>query len=243
VSPPLRPLVRSVERMLAGRTDLLLCISDDELGLAEEAGIRPRRSVVIRNGVDFDGTAAAARQRTLSSDPVAGCVTRLARQKGVDVLLRALASGRWPAELAVEILGDGPQRSELQALASDLGIAQRVRFLGYVEDTRPFLQRWDLFVLPSRYEAGVPLALLESVAANLPVVATAVAGVQQLMSQSSGTVPVDDPEAVAVAVATAVRDWPATVRNALSLRAAASTAYSMTTQLDATEQAYRSLGA
>jgi glycosyltransferase involved in cell wall biosynthesis len=235
--------VRSVERMLAARTDLLLCISEDELVLAEEAGIRPRRSVVIRNGVDFDGTSAATGNRTLNREPIAGCVTRLARQKGVDVLLRAVTSGAWPSELTVEILGDGPQRAELQELANDLGVGQRVRFLGYVEDTRPYLQRWDLFVLPSRYEAGVPLALLESVAANLPVVATTVAGVDQLMSKSSGTVPVDDPKAFAAAVANALREWPATVRNAESLRAVASATYSMTTQLDATERAYRSLGA
>jgi glycosyltransferase involved in cell wall biosynthesis len=241
-----------VERGLARRTDLLVCVSDDELALGHAAGIRIRSERVILNGVAFDEPAPSAAGSVPGGDPagtrpppapIAGCVARLAPQKGIDVLLRALAEPRWPAGVAVEIVGDGPREAELVALAASLGVADRVRFLGRSDDVAAELHRWALFVLPARYEAGVPIALLEALAAGLPAVVTDVAGVRGLFEAAAlaAPLPVDDPAALAAAVGDAFADWPATVRRAHALRAAAARRYSLTAQAEAMAAAYRSL--
>lgn len=97
-------------------------------------------------------------------------VGRLHAYKGFDLLLRAfaLAYDKHP-QWILRIVGDGPQRVELQRMASDLGLAERVQFIGSVDDPEPEFRAADLFVLSSRFE-GFPNALCEAMAAGLPVV-------------------------------------------------------------------------
>jgi glycosyltransferase involved in cell wall biosynthesis len=99
------------------------------------------------------------------------------------------------------IAGDGPRRDELEALARRLGIDRRVRFLGHCEDVPDLLASSDLFVLPSRSEA-FPNAVLEAMAAGLPVIATRVGGIVELIEhQRTGVlVPPDDPRALGFAL-------------------------------------------
>ena len=95
---------------------------------------------------------------------------RMVKQKRHDVLLRAFAlSERKDARLT--ILGDGPLRGELEQLARELGVADRVDMPGYTADVVPELRRSDLFVLSSDYE-GLPAVVLESLACNVPVAST-----------------------------------------------------------------------
>ncbi len=107
---------------------------------------------------------------------VIGCVARLSAEKGVDRLLDAMQcvlARRDDVELM--IVGDGPLRVSLQTLAINLGIQEKVRFLGQRDDVPAMLKHMSLFVLPSLYE-GVSTALLEAIAAGVPVVASDVAG-------------------------------------------------------------------
>ena len=110
-------------------------------------------------------------------------VGRLAGIKGVPVLLRALArvAERRPAA-RLALVGDGPERGAIEREARRLGIADRVEFLGYLdqEAVAAELARSDLFVLPS-FAEGVPVVLMEAMASGLPVVATRVAGVGELV--------------------------------------------------------------
>jgi glycosyltransferase involved in cell wall biosynthesis len=238
VRPELQPPLRYLERALSPRTDLLLCVSAEELAVGRAAGLTPRSATVIANGVPF---GIQTRDRSvLPERPVGGAIARLSPQKGIDVLIRAAARPEWPPGLSVEVLGMGSDEVQLRALATQLGVTDRVRLRGYSDDPGPDLQRWDLFVLPSRYE-GAPLALLEALAAGLVVVATRVAGVSELMPDSRLTVPVGDPEALARALAEAVADWPAAVAEAARFRARAATGYSLDTQLERTLAAYREL--
>ena len=122
----------------------------------------------------FDAAAHRRRYGFRPEHVVIGSVGRLVEQKDYPTQLRALAlaAAREPA-LHMAIAGDGPLRASLERTAADLGIADRVRFLGHQEDVAAFLRSVDVFALSSIFEPfGV--AILEAQAAGLPVVATAV---------------------------------------------------------------------
>ena len=138
---------------------------------------------MIHNAVDLTRFSAAPDRelrRTLTGDDRTRLVftaARLHEQKGIDVLIEAV-----PGISATHfvIAGDGPERRSLEKLARDLGVEERVTFLGARSDIPALLRASDLFVLPSRYE-GFPLALLEAMAAEVAVVATRIAGVDELV--------------------------------------------------------------
>ncbi|MCH8224043.1 MAG: glycosyltransferase family 4 protein [Chloroflexi bacterium] len=137
---------------------------------------------------------------------------RLSREKGIDVLLRAIAilPPDTRENVNVVVAGAGPADSELRSLSATLGLEEQVRFAGIVSPGPDLLaeyDRADLFVLPSRIE-GVPRALLEATARLLPVVATSVGGVPHLLrdGESGLIVPPDDPEAMADAIGRVIGD-------------------------------------
>jgi glycosyltransferase involved in cell wall biosynthesis len=130
-------------------------------------------------------------------------LARMMPQKRLDVLLRAFAELRLP-EARLTILGDGPLRGSLQQLAQSLGIAPRVDMPGFVEDVVPWLRVTDLFVLSSDYE-GLPAAMLEALACNVPVVTTdCFAGARAMFAAvpSCAVTPVADVNALARAIET-----------------------------------------
>ena len=137
------------------------------------------RCVVIPNGVSIP--AAVAREPAAQRGGlVIGWVGRLVAIKGLPTLLEALA--QLPAGLAATrllLVGDGPERAGLIALAARLGIADRVELAGFVDDPAAWFSRMDVFALPSFHE-GLPVALLEAMAAGLPCVAAAVGGIPEV---------------------------------------------------------------
>ncbi len=136
---------------------------------------------------------------------VLGWVGRLSEEKGADVLLRALALLRDP-EVTCSIVGDGRCRGALEAQASALGVTGRVRWHGLVPDAGRLATAFDAFVLSSRTE-GTPIALFEAMAARVPIVATGVGGVPDVVSPMEALlVPAEDPTALAEAIATVFSD-------------------------------------
>ena len=127
-----------------------------------------------------------------------GWAGRLGREKGADILLEALAL---VTDLPVQasVVGDGPERGPLGAQAERLGIAERVTWHGAVPGAGRLLRAFDLLVLSSRTE-GTPMIVLEALAAGVPVVATAVGGVPDLLREDGVLVPVDDPGALGRAI-------------------------------------------
>ena len=146
-------------------------------GLARWLGWR-RNLLLIRNGVDIgEIEAAKPRPRTDSAGDesfLVGYIGRLVPGKGIPDLIKAFAAANIPKK-QLWIIGSGPQDHELQALCEELSISKRVNLLGYREDRLEYLKVFDLFVLPS-YSEGIPRCLLEAMAADIPVVATDIAG-------------------------------------------------------------------
>ena len=115
--------------------------------------------------------AVAGETPFLSHRPVVLTAGRLSREKGCDLLIRAFAmlSDRYP-DWKLLILGEGPQRGELEALVAQLGMEQRISLPGRVKNPYDYYRKTDLFVLPSRYE-GLPNALCVAMACGVAVVA------------------------------------------------------------------------
>lgn len=145
---------------------------------------------------------------------VIGWVGRLSHEKGLDLLLEALAlSGDRAIDLA--ILGDGPERRRLEHQAALLGIADRVTWCGVVEGADRFFSAFDLLVLSSRTE-GSPIVLLEAMSACVPVVATAVGGVPETVTPATALlVPPEEPGALASAIRSVRHDPGAAARRSL----------------------------
>ena len=130
-------------------------------------------------------------------------VARLVPQKGIDVLIRALAQTTGPAQAwPLTLVGDGPERDALERQVQQTGLQERAHFLGFRSDPQTFLLQAAVFVLPSRFE-GMPNALLEAMAAGLAVVVTdASPGPLEVVEHgvNGWVVPSDDPFALAEAL-------------------------------------------
>ena len=171
-------------RALAAAVDRYVAVSRD---VADELVARfryPRKKVeVVYNAVRlerFEDAPPPGLREQLDLGrglPVVLTCARLDEQKGHDVLLRAAAQ---LPEVAFALAGEGPERVRLEALAGELGIANRVLFLGYRTDIPQLLAACDVFALPSLYE-GSSLAVLEAMAARRPVVSSAIGGTDELI--------------------------------------------------------------
>ncbi len=219
-----------LERIVARRADLVLCVSPD---LSDR--MRRLQATEVDRAIvpapDAGSTNIAAAELGSAGRPVVLGVGRLAPQKRFDVLLRAAATKEWQArELVplVVIAGSGPLADELGRLADELGVD--ARFLGDRSDVPALLAAADVFALPSQWE-GQPLILQEALRAARPIVASDVGGVRDLTGDSAALlVPPGDPQALSEAIL-AVLDDPGL---AAGLGAAAGTrALSLPTEADA----------
>jgi len=188
----------AIGRQLARFVDRYVCVSDDVRAQCVTEGIGPSRLVTVLNGIDVSRFGFRGPD---PGGPVVA-VARLSPEKDIANLVRATAIGapRAPG-LRVEVAGGGPCLEELQQLAADLGVADRIVFLGEVRDIPSLLARARLFVLPSRSE-GIPLTVLEAMACGLPVVATRVGGLPEVVEDevTGLLVPAADPTALAGAM-------------------------------------------
>jgi len=212
-------------------------------------GIASSRVVVIPNGVDLAAFPAAARFSSVdaglarASDAAIVCtVANLRPEKGHDVLLRAAAMvlAQMP-RVRFRIVGDGPLRSALVAQAAALGIAAAVEFLGHREDVPALLAESDLSVFPSRTEA-FPNAVIEAMAAGLPVVSSAVGGVLELVEHDRNgiLVPADHPDALAANVLALLGDRAKATRLGHAARATIQSRYSFDRMVSSFEHMYLS---
>ncbi len=190
-----------LERLAARWCAAIVAVSAAEREAGLEAGVgRPEQYRVIPNGVDlarFGVPRAPVRGRVLF-------LGRLAPQKRPDLALAALGQlARTDAELV--FASDGPDRVALERSARELGVADRVQFLGYRDDVPELLAGAACVLLTSDYE-GLPLTVLEAMAAGVPVVATRVGGVEEALGDTGMVVERGDAGGIAAALARVLGD-------------------------------------
>jgi glycosyltransferase involved in cell wall biosynthesis len=222
---PLPPLFRRTPpamwlyRRAARRTKAIICVADFVARNLVASGIAEGLTSVCYNGVDLS-SITAGRERAATRivvrralditerETVIAAIGRLTPIKGVRSLIEAVP-GLVRAGLRTQILvvGDGPQRDELESFAARLEVADRVRFLGHRGDVAELLTAIDIVALPSLSE-GMPFAAIEAMAAGVPVVATAVGGVPELLDggRAGRLVAPDSPDDLRKALDSLVRD-------------------------------------
>lgn len=206
-------LRRSRYVLLLHQASLLVGVSRQVIEPFLDEGVAAAKTQVIYNGIDFSRlrpkTGADPRQQLgIPHDAtVISAIGSLIRRKGQDVLLRAFSLLGPARNIHLMIASDGPERTNLERLAAELGLQARVRFLGYYNDLAGVYGASDIVALASRSDA-FGLVLAEAGYFNLPVVATSVGGIPEVVeNEVTGLlVPPDDPAALAAALARLVDD-------------------------------------
>ncbi len=175
---------RTAEWLLSYLANAVICVSQQELQHARSLGISNDRLTMVHNGIPQLAAADRDAMRSelqLAADEVCvGFVGRLSPQKSVHRLIHAFAAAlREGVHLRLVIVGDGPDRGELEELVGDLGITRQVNFTG-PRDGVAAMAAFDIFTLPSRYEA-FPYVLLEAAARCLPIVMTETGGAHSVV--------------------------------------------------------------
>jgi glycosyltransferase involved in cell wall biosynthesis len=203
------------ERLLMSITDRIIVSADSVRDFyVQQVHADPAKVEVIYNAVDFSqaqSTVTAREMRASLGLPadamVAGVIARLTEQKGHRYLFDALASNPALSAVQLVVIGGGEERGRLERDAASNGLSARVHFLGPRRDLGNLLAAMDVFVLPSLWE-GLPLSLVLAMGAGLPVVATAVAGVPEVVEdgRTGLLVPPRDPVALGRALARLIAD-------------------------------------
>lgn len=206
-----------LDRVCRGLATHAICVSEAvRQDLIARVGWRPARAFTIRTGLDFDAWHPDPRARerlreewSVPDDaPLVMTVARLSREKGIEVLIEAadLVRRKHP-QVRFVLVGDGPLVTSLVSLIRERQLERSVLLAGFHRDIPSVLSAADLFVLPSHME-GMPNAVLEAFAAGLPVVATAVGGLPEVITpeQTGLLVPPRDPGALSSAIARLIGD-------------------------------------
>lgn len=209
----------------------------------------PRESIhVVPNGVDLrpfreSAAGAAAARRGMGAGPrslVVGTLGRLSAEKNLPLFIEMAAAlaGRHPRARFV-IVGDGPERGRLEELARETSLGERLLFTGARTDVPAVLGAMDIFVLPSSTE-GLPNAVMEAMAAALPVVATRVGGTREILEEGVQGLLVDpgDLEGVTAAVAGLAEDAPRRRSMGQAGRRRIEEGYSVGAMVEATRRVY-----
>lgn len=231
-----------VQRRTLRRFDRVVVASRAIYDELRQAGVPEDRLVVLRNAWrEATRVVPRAEARAALDLPddgfLIGWVGRVSAEKGPDVLVAALARLASPWRAAV--LGDGPERHELAARAAALGLSPRLTWHGIVPNAARLYTAFDVLVLSSRTE-GTPITLLEAMAAGVPVVATSVGGIPDVVTPAEALlVPPEDAGALANAIAAVRQDPAAATVRARAARARLAEAFAVEPWLSAYEDVYR----
>jgi glycosyltransferase involved in cell wall biosynthesis len=217
---------RQSERWVCRRADRVVPVTEEDARSLESGGYAPRQRIeMVHYGIPEPSASPAEIEdaRRLAAvppgQPVVGLVGRLHPQKGIDVFLEAAARVRREAPDCVAlVVGTGPEEARLRALARSLGVDEGIRWMGG-RSAAPFLPLMRIAALSSRWE-GLPLVLLEYMAAGLPIVTTRLAGCLEAVGAGEAeVVPPEDPAALAGAILRLLRSPESASRLGAAARA------------------------
>lgn len=214
-----------------------------------ELGVRRERLTYIPNGIE----SRSFRRRRETADAKAslginpetsliGVVGRLSVEKGIDRAVRAFADLRRSLpDAELHLVGDGPERARIEAMARELHITDAIHIHGWQSDPRPFYEAMDLLLLPSRTE-GMPNAVLEAMAMEAPVAATDVGGVRELLGDGEcGVILSDDESDWAASITALLRDESLRHRMARRARVSVENTYAFEARVAREMEVYGSL--
>lgn len=176
---------KTILKSVCGRYDLIIAVSEAVKNyLVSHRFADTNEVVVMPNGIDLSHWSSLKKTHkiaTVNLHPVIGTVGSLVTKKGQKYLIQAFAQFTKKYPLArLEIVGDGPEKENLQALVTSMSLHRNVSFLGSQKDIAPIVSKWDIFVLPSISET-FGIVILEAMALGLPVVATKVGGIPDII--------------------------------------------------------------
>lgn len=220
-------LYRFLDQRALRKLDEVVLVNEKMRQARAIAALDPDKVQFIPNGIPLQGTQAetpgGAPTDTLAvaigdfrppGGVLIGAVGRLSPEKNFSLLLRALGSlGRDYEHVRVVILGAGPEDALLRSLARSLGLADRVLFGGYAPNARQYFGLLDMLAIPSLTE-GLPMTLLEAMAAGLPVIATAVGEISAVLGDAGVIVPPGNRAALGDAIKHVAGDLPSHRTNA-----------------------------
>jgi len=225
-------------------SDVVVAVSEDVAKVGREVENVPAGKIrTIINGVELAPYLKLDRVEKEAGETVFGHVGRLSPVKNQKLLLDAFARvcEQLPT-VRLSIAGDGPMKAELEERARDLGIASQDSFLGYRSDIATVMSEFDVFLLSSVSE-GTPLVVIEAMAAGLPVIATAVGGLPEMISdQETGVlVPTQDVEAMATQMLELANHSGRRIQLGVRGRQLATTEYSLQRMLRDYDEVYEGL--
>jgi len=232
-----------LERVTRALVDRYTAVSEEvRRGMIERAHVDPGRIITIHNGIDCAGVAMRA--DGCAQVPVRiALIGRLHPQKGHIDMLEALKHiidvGR---QVHLCLAGEGPDETLLRQRARELGIASAVTFAGVVDDTLAFMAGIDIVVLPSLWE-GMPNVLLEAMAAGLPIVASRLGGIEELVRHEESALLCEpgNPAELAAALVRLVDDPRLARALALAARRDAEERFDIARTVGATQALYESV--
>jgi glycosyltransferase involved in cell wall biosynthesis len=191
-----------IDRFVLRRFQMIVAVSDDVAKRLREARVPENKIRIINNGIDIDAFSnaePALRKGVPPTQRIVGLVGRLSPEKGIEYFLSAASKIKIShPQTTFVVVGEGPERNNLEATARKLGIQDSVRFTGKLDNMAEVYASLDVIVSSSLKE-GLPLTILEALAAKLPVVATSVGAVPTVIlhNQTGLLAPPRDADALA----------------------------------------------
>lgn len=192
---------------------IIILSKADEASGKQQLRLENKKVALIPLGIDPPVLASKENARKRLSDianistegQIVGTIANLYNTKGIDVLLAAVAQQKKMDHVRFVIIGDGPEKKNLQSFITDHQL-DHVHLLGSIKNAAQYLPAFDLFVLPSKKE-GTPYTILEAMAADVPIVATDVGGVREMIGENNDLlVPAQNPDALGKAIRHKLRE-------------------------------------
>jgi glycosyltransferase involved in cell wall biosynthesis len=240
-----------IQRFLSNRVDGIITPSFDlKEDYAQTVGVSPGIINVIYNGVDIDvfkpaSDPVGSKQKFgfLPGHIVIGCVARFNRIKNIPGLIRgfALCHGRFP-ETRLLLVGDGEDLEEVRQVIRQFNLEEEVKLLGRRLDVHLCLHAMDIFIQPSYYEC-MPVTVLEAMSSGLPVIATRIGGIPEIVTEGQNGILMNnpEPEVIASAIGRLVNDQDMRNRYAVNNRALIEQKFSIKTMVQAYERFFDSI--